>query len=315
MITPEQLEQQLQADRVRRLTLNSKVKLQKQFTATPATPAQNLTGLDNLNQQINKTAENLKSRAGTELQIISTDLGIVDIAGNNPTLPNICPSPAVLAQILNRRNNLLSEIEVGSSFINTVGTILNTATNLITGTETAIETINILKLAASTAIQTLPAVPGGITAALSSFDDVRTILTYKADGTPKLPEIKRALETGANYTTQAGIAINKILQIVSIVDQVLIKCGQTPEQPGVQLQTLSEKGRAVLNSQFESSYKGFTFSIIDRPFSPTVNRKVGQALNSEGIVLLQTQPSFTENPQVLVEELKLIIDRDNLKAN
>ena len=39
------------------------------------------------------------------------------------------------------------------------------------------------------------------------------------------------------------------------------------------------------------------------------------ARNKQGIVLLQTEPSFTQDPKVLVEELKLIIDRDNLKAD
>jgi len=68
-------------------------------------------------------------------------------------------------------------------------------------------------------------------------------------------------------------------------------------------------------SIIDEVYNGFTFSIVEKQFSPTLNQKIGQAKNSQGIVLLQTEPSFTQDPQVLIEELKLIIDRDNLKAN
>jgi hypothetical protein len=39
------------------------------------------------------------------------------------------------------------------------------------------------------------------------------------------------------------------------------------------------------------------------------------ARNKDGIILLQTPPSFTTKPQILIAELKLIIDNSDLKAN
>ena len=64
-----------------------------------------------------------------------------------------------------------------------------------------------------------------------------------------------------------------------------------------------------------STYNGFILEIVEEQYSPTVKRVKAVAKNAQGIILLQTPPSFTTTPQVLIEELKLIIDSSNLKAN
>ena len=86
-------------------------------------------------------------------------------------------------------------------------------------------------------------------------------------------------------------------------------------QFGDDIKNLTAVVTTAENSNTDTIYKGFTFEIVDKYFSPTLNQKIGQARNKQGIVLLQTEPSFTQDPKVLIEELKLIIDRDNLKAD
>ena len=61
-------------------------------------------------------------------------------------------------------------------------------------------------------------------------------------------------------------------------------------------------------------FMSFEIVKVSLPNDPTVKRTIAQALNTEGVVALQTEPSFTQNPKVLIEELKLLIDKDNLKA-
>ena len=62
-------------------------------------------------------------------------------------------------------------------------------------------------------------------------------------------------------------------------------------------------------------YQDFLFEIVEEPFSPYVNKRRAVAKNKDGIILLQTPSSFTTDTQVLFTELKLIIDKNNLKAN
>jgi len=337
MPTPAQLEQQLQADRSKRTSLNSKISLQNSFSAGPQAPEpQSTKGIDKLNQQINVTVEGVRAKATTEIFGIATALGIVGIGTPNVSSPETCPDPRLIREMLQRRNALISQIETAAVFINIVDGVLNIISRVISGTQTTIQALNLIKIATAAASQILPYIPGAIPAAISSFDDIRTILTFKSDGNPRLPELKRSVDTGSTYVTRAALVFNSILLALRGIDLFLEKCGETPGEPNGDLNNITSnedlnnttlrkpnedlnnliiKGQIVSSSDFETSYKGFTFRIIEKPFSPTVNRKIGQALNSQGIVLLQTDPSFTTDPQVLIEELKLIIDRDNLKAN
>ena len=65
-------------------------------------------------------------------------------------------------------------------------------------------------------------------------------------------------------------------------------------------------------------YNGFTFSILEEDNPKFVvagnKRRYAVALDRSGIVVLQSTQSFTLDPNVLIEELKLEIDKRNLEA-
>jgi hypothetical protein len=65
-------------------------------------------------------------------------------------------------------------------------------------------------------------------------------------------------------------------------------------------------------------YSGFTFSIVEEENPEFIvagnKRRYAVALDRSGFVALQSAPSFTLDPNVLIEELKLEIDKRNLEA-
>jgi len=65
-------------------------------------------------------------------------------------------------------------------------------------------------------------------------------------------------------------------------------------------------------------YKGFTFSILEEDNPKFVvagnKRRYAVALDRSGFIVLQSEPSFTLDPEVLIEELRLEIDKRRLEA-
>ena len=109
------------------------------------------------------------------------------------------------------------------------------------------------------------------------------------------------------------------------LNQLLTILNESPEQlsniSGQSIEPFSditlqyiEYGNSNYNNYEETSYNGFDIKIVEVPFTSTVVRKKAVGYSPSGIALIQTELSFTTNNQTLVSELKLIIDRDDLKA-
>jgi len=315
-MTPEELEKQRKQEAAKRDAFNKKLKLQRALaTATVVATATQLAPLDRINQTINTKIEDLRDKATSTLLTLASQLGIEGLDTANPTLPNVCPSQDILDRALQIRNSLGADIENTAKYIDTIDASLQILTPILNGTVTSLNAISLLKTATSLAAKLAPTLPGAVTALISDLDDIRTSITFKSDGTARLPELQRALALGSQYVSDAAKVMQAVITVLTVVDLVLEKCGKKPNEVGANTNKLLNTIKLAATSNIDLTYRGFTFEIIEKPFSPTLKQRIGQAKNSQGIVLLQTEPSFTTDPQVLVEELKLIIDRDNLKAN
>jgi CheY-specific phosphatase CheX len=268
--------------------------------------------LDRINQTVLSKVEDLKSKAISTIDSLASKLGIEGIETGNPTLPDLCPNQNILDEVYNIRQSLGADIEGVVKYITIIDTSLNIVAKLVDGQTTVINTLNLLKTATSLAAKFTPIIPGAVASALSDVDDLRTLITFTTEGEPKIKKLKTSLDNGLLFIGMASQSLLAIVELLKVIDLLLNKCGKIVDPIN---NDLIKNAQLAISSPIETSYRGFIFEIIEKPFNQTLNQKIGVAKNSQDIILLQTEPSFTTNPQVLINELKLIIDRDNLKAN
>jgi hypothetical protein len=225
-----------------------------------------------------------------------------------------CPDPQTLQNIIDKRNNIVEFLNKFSTFLDTV---IFTYTGVSVAFDVALSTITGLKLTKTTAsggVKILPTAPGFVTAFLSDLGDLTDKLTFDSLGESKLVKRKQDLDTLAIALNIVSSFVKNIVTILNSLDAALSPC----LQPNQTLNPVSDNLQKILTdnqqSVDDSTYQGFIFKIEEVPFSSTVTRRKAVAFNQSGIPLIETPLSFTTNDQTLIDELKLIIGRDNLKA-
>ena len=225
-----------------------------------------------------------------------------------------CPDPQTLQNIIDKRNNIAEFLNKFSTFLDTV---IFTYTGVSVAFDVALSTITGLKLTKTTAsggVKILPTAPGFVTALLSDLGDLTDNLTYNSLGESKLVKRKQDLDTLAIALNIVSSFVKNVVTTLNSLDVALSLC----LQPNQTLNPVSDNLQKILTdnqqSVDDSTYQGFIFKIEEVPFSSTVTRRKAVAFNQSGIPLIETPLSFTTNSQTLINELKLIINRDNLKA-
>jgi len=239
-----------------------------------------------------------------------------------------CPNPnsPTIKKIITIRNGLVVSL-------NSIGNQLNTLTIAITGlssflaiSETVISALDIAKAlisAGSKLIPSPPGVPGAVTSKLADLEDTIIKLLFDDLGQPRLPIIAGSIASSALSISIVNGYIQQIVAILEAIDLKLQQCAPDLTSPTslpglvsissdlVQIALLQTKAQQTQN---QVTYKGFVIEIETVPYTPTVNRHRAVGKNQSGIVLVETELSFTTEFQLLINELKLIIDANNLKA-
>jgi hypothetical protein len=219
-----------------------------------------------------------------------------------------------LQSIVEKRNNIVGKL-------NAVGRTLDVITSTYTGVSSfldvlifSVSNLGNIRTGLNQAAKLIPVIPGAAISAINDLGDATDRITFDNLGNSKLQQQKDRIDSLVIPIALFSKVIQNILTLLNSLDTLILACDSNVSLDNISeiiTQTANNQNQADVN---DGSYKGFTFQIEEVPFSPTVNRRKAIALNQQGIPVLESELSFTTNNQTLINELKLVIDRDNLKA-
>ena len=233
-------------------------------------------------------------------------------------IPNqdVCPNQATLNELIAQRNNIVQSLNNIGFKVDQLGTSITGISNFLKVTLGLITTIEVASVIASAAAKAIPVIPGIVPAVLNDAQTLIRKVTFDKLGNSKLAKIQGVISSSALVISIIGTYILTAKGLINIIDAYINKC-----QLNANIIPTSKTINDIADAQLQASqtinqttYQGFIIEIEEIPYTPTVTRRRAVGKNQQGIVLIQTELSFTTNSQTLINELKLIIDRDNLKA-
>ncbi len=224
----------------------------------------------------------------------------------NVQLPRIIEQRNNAVDYLNNTGKILDSFTIGVDFGASFAGILTNIIRIIRGASFGL----------NQAAKSIPLIPGAVVSVVNDLNTIADTVTFKADGTPNLPPLKI---TAAQVSPAFATVQNTIVRCVDLLDKLDILI--TLCNPNANLTGISDSINNIYDNELlaestdnNSIYKGFVLEIETRPFTDRVDESRAVGKNKSDITLISTDYSFASNPQVLIDELKFIIDRDDLKA-
>jgi hypothetical protein len=216
----------------------------------------------------------------------------------------VCPPREVLLTVIYLRNEL-------TTILNNANKVITTANSAITIVQTSLSALNAILIVLkripypSTGVPPLglpPLTTGQINTFTETINKLQLAIRQGRVGLTTIQSLSLIL---------AGL-LATILDLLNSLDGLIQKCAEEQNVP----YNLINAELIAIQGNVETSYKGFTFDIkLENLENPQYPRRYAVAINQYGIISLRSESSFTANPQTLIDQLKFIIDRDNLKAN
>lgn len=223
-----------------------------------------------------------------------------------------CPNNATLLQLINKRNSTAKQINNLYQNIKVINKTTDTSNTVLNAIQTGITVVRSIPYPA-TGIPPL-GLPPLTTGTIETIGAAADLLQDRLN-TGKL--ILSDLNiTAASFGTLLGSSLN----LLNILDILIQQCSENQDLPFVtinnEINLLNEQSQITAQTQNDLTYKGFKLELqLDKANQIKYPRRFAQALNKQGVPVLKTESSFASNPQVLIDQLKFIIDSNpNLTA-
>ena len=211
-----------------------------------------------------------------------------------------CPNSKELEKIIKVRSTLLNHLTSFEKRVSAFAAIANQLTTIVSVIKTIIQLITSIPL--PTAI--IPPQTGGLGIPVS-------VLTKYSNA---LVKVNKKLDVILSEAAAITGIINTVSPIITSlkdrltsIDLAIQQCSIGQPADLQQILTTAQPPTSAINQDY--TYKGYTLQIIQDPNSPKIApRRYAIAKDKSGLTRLRGDSSFSSDTQVLLDELKFIID-------
>ena len=228
-----------------------------------------------------------------------------------------CPTKPELDSLIRQRNDIVGFLNNTGVDLDRLAATVNSGAGIANLIQGLINGLAAIKVSSQIAMSIIPTgLPGAVPAAIDNLGDIKDQTTFKEDGTPRLPPLTTLASSVSPAISAVQSVILKITTLLKSLDLLIQLCSPTADLTDTSptINTLAENEDLAQRSPNGGTYKGFVLDVETKPYTDTVTQSRAVAKNKSNIVLLTTEYSFASDPNVLIEEIKFIIDRDDLKA-
>ena len=222
----------------------------------------------------------------------------------------VCPpNLEALNDLIRRKNKLTKQLNNIYKFLNTVKVGVEILDGVLTVAQIAIGVAKALTFIPITPVTPLPTSTASV---VEKID--REIQKYQLVSSSTLLVLVILIEL-----------LNKIIQYLSLLDKLIQGCAENGSIEG-EILSQEQLSRDLLEATQEQSQQlspvvtnvnGFEMDVIDvdNVTIGELKRRRAVARNRQGVIMLQGEPSFSSNDQILIDELVFYIQQNDLKAD
>jgi hypothetical protein len=233
--------------------------------------------------------------------------GIIALVVNNKKLERLVNQTNAYITLANKSNNLTYLTNAKVKRADAVRTLERSEAKIVQIKKIVdtIQTVLTILTIIISILEALPIIPPPVKDRIAKYKEIIIQLNIV------LAIISPVLQKEINYLEKLKAQLK---QIGDILDSIVANSLNKDQVAAL----LSKVGN---NTGFEQ-YKGFNFAIKteenlgahQKVVAGKLKRKYAVAINRDGVEILQSDYSFTLDPNDLIEQLKLIIDQRNLQA-
>lgn len=262
-------------------------------------------GKEKYGQLILEKGLQIQQRVQPQLDKLAEELGIDGV-----DLPTVCIPRDALIKLYDRRDTLVKQLNAFSVTVNTITKATQKLSNLLTSIIVTAQVLRAAKAAATAGVKLSPVANGTVTGFIFDANNLLDVLRFDEYGDSKLNKYKDSVDAVAVPLAITSRIIQAVVIRLQSIDLTFAQClpDYTLLAVDPDLVAIADLENKADQSLVETSYRGYSLQIVEVPFSQSATRRKAVAYNSNGIPEFETGLSFTTQPQLLINELKLKID-------